>query len=119
MIERIREKSHLHFWRHGPPRRLETRGRLGHFLAAWRSDELISVSLGMVPRRGFGCHAGEARAKTAIASRIAAQAQSSATGQADAMAIFMRRTLMRTIAPAAPMRLFVEKCALAPASRGR
>ena len=41
----------------------------------------------MVPRRGSGCHAGEARAKAAIVTRIAAQAQSWATGQADAMAI--------------------------------
>jgi hypothetical protein len=33
--------------------------------------------------------------EAAIASRIAARAQSWATGQADAMAILMRRTLMR------------------------
>jgi putative ABC transport system substrate-binding protein len=48
------------------------------------------MSLGMVPRRLRGavgaCHAGEARAKAAIARRIAARAQSRATGQADAMA---------------------------------
>jgi hypothetical protein len=71
------------------PRRLETRRRLGHLRAAGRSEELISVSLGMVPRRGSGCHAGDARAKAAIASRIAARAQSWATGQADAMAILV------------------------------
>src|SRR5438034_7353527 len=35
----------------------------------------------------------------AIASRIAARPQSWAAGQADAMAILMRRTLMRTSAP--------------------
>jgi hypothetical protein len=34
-----------------------------------------------------------------IASRIAARTQSWAAGQADAMAILMRRTLKRTIAP--------------------
>jgi hypothetical protein len=57
---------------------------------------LISVSLGMVPR-GYASrrrvHAGEARAKAAIASRRAARTQSRAAGQADAMAILMRRTL--------------------------
>jgi hypothetical protein len=45
----------LHFWRHSLPRRLETRVRVGHFRAAAGSDELISVGLGMVPRRGSGC----------------------------------------------------------------
>ena len=68
----------------------------------------------MVPLRGSGCHAGEARAKAAIVSRIAAQAQSWATGQADAMAILMRRTLMRTIAPIlSSLRRMVPQVALA------
>jgi hypothetical protein len=39
------------------------------------------------------------RAKAAIASWMAARSQSPAAGQADAMAILMRRTLKRTIAP--------------------
>ena len=50
-------------------------------------------------RRGNTCQAGAARASAAMARRIAALPQSRATGQADAMAILMRRTLMRTSAP--------------------
>ena len=50
-------------------------------------------------RRDGACHAGEARARAAIARRIAARRQSRAAGQADAMAILTRRTLMRTSAP--------------------
>src|ERR1700730_17617757 len=42
---------------------------------------------------------GEARALAASARRRAARAQSSAAGQAEAMAILMRRTEMRTSAP--------------------
>src|SRR5205807_8188312 len=49
-------------------------------------------------RRGGACQAGEARASAAMASRIAARPHSRATGQADAMAILMRRALMRTSA---------------------
>src|SRR5580704_11172757 len=37
---------------------------------------------GVVTRRGGACHAGEARAKAAIASRMAARSQSRAAGQA-------------------------------------
>ena len=52
-----------------------------------------------VSRRDGACHAGEARARAASARRIAARRQSRAAGQADAMAILTRRTLMRTSAP--------------------
>jgi hypothetical protein len=89
----------------------------GTFPCCGGSEELISVSLGMVPHRlrvaALG-HAGEARAKAAIASRIAARAQSWAAGQADAMEILMRRTLKRTIAPIlSSLRRMVPQVALA------
>lgn len=48
---------------------------------------------------GGACQAGEARASAAMARRIAARPQSRATGQPDAMAILMPRTLMHTRAP--------------------
>src|ERR1700722_16394951 len=83
-------------------RRLETRRRLD-ICGCGGSEELVSVSLRMVPRRlrvaAGACHAGEARAKAAIASRMAARSQSRAAGQADAMATLMRRKLKTTIAP--------------------
>ena len=49
----------------------------------------------LVTRRSGAGHASEARAKAASASRMAARSQSWATGQADAMAILMRRGLAR------------------------
>jgi hypothetical protein len=50
--------------------------------------------------RGSGaCQAGEARALAASARRRAARPHSSAAGQAEAMAILMRRQEMRTNAP--------------------
>ena len=52
----------------------------------------------------------------AIASRIAARPQSCAAGQADAMAILMRRTLTRTSAPIlSSLRRMVPQVALAKA----
>src|SRR5258708_19940339 len=53
----------------------------------------------LLSRGGGACHAGDARARAARASLIAASPHSLAAGQADAMAILTRRTLMRTIAP--------------------
>jgi hypothetical protein len=50
-------------------------------------------------RRGEACQAGEARALAASAKRRAAMLHSSAAGQAEAMAILMRREEMRTSAP--------------------
>src|SRR4029450_13136522 len=50
-------------------------------------------------RRSFACQAGEARALAASARRRAAMPHCSAAGQAEAMAILMRRTLTRTSAP--------------------
>src|SRR5712671_4859364 len=52
-----------------------------------------------VARCGAACQAGEPRALAAAASRTAAQPQARAAGQPDAIAILMRRTLMRTSAP--------------------
>src|SRR6266480_1780468 len=52
-----------------------------------------------ISRRGGACQAGEARALAAAASRTAARPHSWAAGQAEAIAILMRRTLMRTSAP--------------------
>ena len=67
-------------------------------------------------RRGNACQAGAARASAAMARRIAALPQSRATGQADAMAILMRRTLMRTSAPIFKnLRRMVPQVALAKA----
>ena len=67
-------------------------------------------------RRGNTCQAGGARASAAMARRIAALPQSRATGQADAMAILMRRTLMRTSAPIFKnLRRMVPQVALAKA----
>src|SRR5512144_2327324 len=50
-------------------------------------------------RRGVACQAGEARALVASARRRAARPHSWAAGQAEAMAILMRRQEMRTSAP--------------------
>src|SRR3974390_3193317 len=50
-------------------------------------------------RCGDVCQTGEARALAAAASRTAASPQMSAAGQADAIAILMRRTLILTSAP--------------------
>src|SRR5450432_116459 len=97
--------------------RLETRCRLGHFRLRWqRRVDLGEPGDGAasVTHRGSACHAGEARAKAAIASRMAARAQSWAAGQADAIAILMRRTLTRTIAPIlSSLRRIVPQVALA------
>ena len=60
----------------------------------WASDDAAWVT-----RCGDACQAGEARAFAAATRREAASPQVVATGQADAMAILMRRTLMRTSAP--------------------
>src|SRR5208282_600789 len=53
----------------------------------------------LLARRGGACQTGAARALAAAARRRAAQPQSAAAGQADAMAILMRRTEIRTSAP--------------------
>jgi hypothetical protein len=50
-------------------------------------------------RCGDVCQVGEARALAAAARRTAASPQMGAVGQADAIAILMRRTLMLTSAP--------------------
>src|SRR3989442_10397476 len=52
-----------------------------------------------VTRCGAACQAGEPRALAAALSRTAALPQARAAGQPDAIAILMRRTLTRTIAP--------------------
>ena len=59
------------------------------------------------------CQAGEPRALTAV-RRTAAQPQTSAAGQLDAIAILMRRTLTRTSAPIlSSLRRMVPQLALA------
>jgi len=66
---------------------------------------ILRVSVGLLvcaaqwSRRGGACHAGEARAFAAATRRMAASPQTCAAGQPDAIAILMRRTLMRTSAP--------------------
>ena len=50
-------------------------------------------------RHGGACQAGAPRALTAALRRVAAAPQTAAAGQPDAIAILMRRTLMRTRAP--------------------
>src|SRR5947208_11404756 len=52
-----------------------------------------------VARCGAACQAGEPRALAAALSRTAALPQARAAGQPDAIAILMRRTLTRKIAP--------------------
>src|SRR5216684_3156324 len=52
-----------------------------------------------VARCGAACQAGEPRALAAALRRMAASPQIWATGQPDAIAILMRRTLMRASAP--------------------
>jgi hypothetical protein len=54
---------------------------------------------GLVARRGGACQAGEPRALAAALRRMAASPQTTAVGQPEAMAILMRRTLVRTSAP--------------------
>src|SRR5437764_5140957 len=79
----------------------EARGARGARLVGAFSGVSVGRLVGAAQwsRRGNACHAGEARAVAAAASRTATRVQSWATGQADAIAILMRRTLMRTSAP--------------------
>ena len=68
----------------------------------------------VVTRCGGACHAGEPRALAAALRRTAAQPQTSAAGQLDAIAILMRRTLTRTSAPIlSSLRRIVPQLALA------
>src|ERR1700682_458356 len=65
-------------------------------------------------RCGGACQAGEPRALAAALRRRAAQPQTWAAGQLDAMAILMRRTLTRTSAPIlSSLRRMVPQLALA------
>ncbi len=74
----------------------------------WAWDDAAVVS-----RCGGACQAGEPRA-LAAARRTAAQPQTSAAGQLDAIAILMRRTLTRTSAPIlSSLRRMVPQLALA------
>ena len=75
----------------------------------WALDDAAFVA-----RCGAACHAGEPRALAAVARRTAAQPQMRAAGQPDAIAILMRRTLMRTSAPIlSSLRRIVPQVALA------
>src|SRR5438876_1481820 len=53
----------------------------------------------VVARRGAACQTGEPRARAATLRRTAAQPQSRAMGYPDAIAILIRRMLVRTRAP--------------------
>ena len=63
-------------------------------VSRWALDDAA-----MVTRWGGACQAGEPRALAAALRRAAAQPQTWAAGQLDAIAILMRRTLTRTSAP--------------------
>jgi len=72
----------------------------------WAAGEQRGRGLGgpwddaaVVTRCGAACQAGGARGLAATSRRTAAQPQSRAIGHPDAIAILMRRTLMRTRAP--------------------
>jgi hypothetical protein len=73
--------------------------------SALRGFVFVCPAVGLVDdaadwaRGGGACQAGEARALAASARRRAARPHSSAAGQAEAMAILMRRQEMRTSAP--------------------
>jgi hypothetical protein len=68
----------------------------------------------VVTRCGDACQAGEPRAVAAALRRPAAQPQTSAAGHPEAIAILMRRTLMRTSAPIlSSLRRMVPQLALA------
>src|SRR5215203_7094216 len=74
----------------------------------------------VLARRSFACQTGAARAFAASARRRAAWPQCSAAGQAEAMAILMRRTEMRTNAPILRnLRRMVPQVALAKAVSAR
>src|SRR6184192_592499 len=74
----------------------------------------------VLARRGFACQTCAARAFAASARRRAAWPQCSAAGQAEAMAILMRRTEMRTNAPILRnLRRMVPQVALANAVSAR
>src|SRR5262245_40320617 len=79
-----------------------TRERLVLLAAANAPNKLVSVGLGVMPRVarcGATGQAGEPRAAAATLRRRAARPQTAATGQLDAIANLMRRTLIRTKAP--------------------
>src|SRR5438552_7187451 len=72
------------------------KARLAVWFAGLRGPVGDAVQLA---RDGGACQVGAARALAASARRRAARPQSSAAGQAEAMASLMRRTEMRTSAP--------------------
>ena len=93
-----RERSRDFFWAAGA----------ANDRSLWSWDDAA-----VVPRCGGACQAGEPRA-LAAARRTAAQPQTSAAGQLDAIAILMRRTLTRTSAPIlSSLRRMVPQLALA------
>ena len=74
------------------PRALLRFGFFGVCVGSW-------VDAALSTRRGGACQTGAARALAASLKRRAAKPHSMAAAQADAMAILMRRTEMRTSAP--------------------
>src|ERR1700716_1253643 len=83
--------------------RRKAREELGLFRGCGGSEELGLGRPGggavFSARHGGACQAGAPRALTAALRRVAAAPQTAAAGQPDAIAILMRRTLMRTRAP--------------------
>src|SRR5689334_2405583 len=105
------------FYGHPWPWHRRMRERLGFFGAAGSSEQgsrwawRDAAAVGCC---GGACHAGEPRALAAAMRRAAAQLQIAATGHPDAIAILMRRTLMRTSAPIlSSLRRIVPQLALA------
>ena len=100
--------------------RRKTRALLGLFRCCERSEQKRSRwawdDAAVVTRCGGACQAGEPRALAAALRRTAAQPQTLAAGQLDAIAILMRRTLTRTSAPIlSSLRRMVPQLALANA----
>ena len=62
-------------------------------------DFSVGDDTAVLTRCGAACHAGEPRALAAALRRVAARPHTAATGQLEAMANLMRRTLTRTRAP--------------------
>ena len=69
----------------------EAAGAANNLISRWAWDDAVIVT-----RHGGACHAGEPRALAATLRRVAARPHTAATGQLEAIANLMRRTLTRT-----------------------
>ena len=66
-------------------------GAANNLISRWAWDDAVIVT-----GHDGACHAGEPRALAAVLRRVAARPQTAATGQLEAIANLMRRTLTRT-----------------------